>query len=73
MMTDFAERMANEAYDELTPAQKKVWNLCKRQGLSAQVAADRLFISRKAVERRLVWAEKKFKKHLEQIKDQHGN
>lgn len=71
MLTDFAQQAAREAYEELTPAQKKVWNLCKRQGLSKEIAGQRLCISKEAVQQRLICAEQKFKKHLERIKEQY--
>lgn len=69
MATEWARQAAQEAYEELTVAQKKVWNLCKRQGLSKERAGARLCISKEAVQQRLICAQKKFKKHLELIKD----
>lgn len=66
-LTDFAQKAALEAFKELTPAQKKVWRLCKQQGLSEEKAGCKLAISRKAVQERLICAEKKFKQHLEHI------
>ncbi len=68
LITEFAAKAAKETFKELTPAQKKVWRLCKQQGLSQEEAGLKLAISRKAVQERLICAEKKFKKHLELIK-----
>lgn len=70
-LTDLAFQAAKEAFDELTPAQKKVWRLCKQQCLSEKDAGERLNISRDSVRDRLDGAEKKFKKHLATIKEQY--
>ncbi len=66
-LTDLAAQAAREAFDELTPAQKKVWRLCKQQCMSEESAGKRLNISRDSVRDRLDSAEKKFKRHLEAI------
>lgn len=66
-LTDLAAQAAKEAFEELTPAQKKVWRLCKQQCLSEESAGQRLNISRDSVRDRLDSAEKKFKKHLTAI------
>ncbi len=71
LLSNFAHKAALEAFKELTPAQKKVWNLCRKQGLSMEKAADKLAISGDAVEKRLKCADKKFKSHLERIKEQY--
>lgn len=68
-LSELAQRAVKEAYAELTVAQKRAWNLCKRQGLSEEEASIKLNVSRSAVKARLIWAAKKFKKHLEQIRE----
>ncbi len=71
-LTDLAAKAAKEAFNELTPAQKKVWKLCKQQCMSEEMAGQRLNVSRDSVRDRLDCAEKKFKKHLELILQAYG-
>lgn len=63
-ITQITHEIAQEAYDQLTPKQKEVWDLVMREQLSGVEAAQRLGITQSSLKDRLNLAKIKFTDYL---------